>query len=65
MGAITRRRSAKVILIVFLLTGVWYMHAGKGDTMDTHTKLAVTGLSLPKIDIKQPKHTETATFALG
>ncbi len=65
MGAIMKRRSAKVILIAFLLTGIWYMHTGKGETMDTRTKHAVTGSALPQIDREQPKHTETATFALG
>jgi hypothetical protein len=53
------------VFIVFLLAGFWYIYAGKGETMDTHTKLAATGTALPQIDIEQPKHTETATFALG
>jgi len=57
--------SAKAILIVFLLFGFWYIHAEKGETMDTHTKHAVLGSALPQIDVGQPKHTETATFALG
>jgi hypothetical protein len=53
----------KIILIVFLLSGIWYIYAGKGETMDT--KQSVAASSLPEIDMEQPKNTETATFALG
>jgi hypothetical protein len=55
----------KAILIFFLLSGIWYMYAGKGETMDTHIKHATAVSTLPEIDIEQPKRTETATFALG
>ena len=56
---------AKAILIAFLLSGLWYIYTGKGETMDTYTEHAVTDSVLPQIDIEQPKSTETATFALG
>jgi len=65
MGEVMRNHYTKMILSVILLSGFWYMHAGKGETMDAHTKHAVTGSALPQIDTAQPEHTETATFALG
>ena len=60
-----RSRSANAILMIFLLFGFWYVYAGKGETMDTHTKLAVTGSALPQIDLEQPKNTGIVTFAIG
>jgi len=65
MEAIMRSFFAKAILIAFLLSGLWYIYAEKGETMDTHTKHAVTGSALPQIDIEQPETAETAPFALG
>ena len=64
-GAIVRSLFEKTVFIVFLLAGLWYIYAEKGETMDTHTKLAVTASALPQIDIEQPETTATATFALG